>query len=375
MRKCGRRVSASLALGPLAIAVAIGAWTRSVAAEPPGQEARSGRELYEAACATCHGSDGRGTAAVASAFPVAPPDFADCNFATREPDNDWIAVAHDGGPARGFDPLMPSFAELLSVEELERVVAYIRGFCAEEGWPRGELNLPRALVSSKAFPEDEAGIRVVADESEVTTRFVYAQRLGAYSQVEVVVPVTVLEGPAGEWTGGVGDLAFAFKRVLAHGLDWGGIVSAAGEVVVPTGSTERGIGSGTTVFEAYLAYGQLLSSRSFVQFQLGGGIPYDRDHADELFARAVVGHRLIEDGGYGRAWTPMLEVLGAHELIDGATTHVDLAPQLQVTLSARQHVVANAGVRIPINDRTDRPTQAMAYLIWDWFDGGFLTGW
>jgi hypothetical protein len=71
----------------------------------------------------------------------------------------------------------------------------------------------------------------------------------------------------------------------------------------------------------------------------------------------------------------MVELVAARELEDGATTSVDVVPQLQVTLSARQHVVANAGVRIPITDRADRSPQVMVYLIWDWFDGGFLAGW
>jgi hypothetical protein len=48
---------------------------------------------------------------------------------------------------------------------------------------------------------------------------------------------------------------------------------------------------------------------------------------------------------------------------------------MQVTLSTRQHIMANAGVRIPVNQREGRSTQAMVYLLWDWFDGGFLTGW
>ena len=359
----------------LGVALRVLALPTSVFAAPPEAEPLTGRVLYERACAACHGSDGRGNAAALAAYPISPPDFTDCSFASREPDNDWIAVAHKGGPARGFDRLMPSFAELLSAEELQRIVDYIRSFCTEGNWPRGELNLPRALVTSKAFPEDEAALRLAADETEVTTRLVYARRLGAKNQLEFVVPVTVLDSGSGSWTGGVGDLTFAFKRVLLHGLDWGGILSAAVELSVPTGSTERGIGSGTTAFEPFVAYGLLLSRRSFVQFQLGGLLPYERDHADELFARSVAGWRLIQDSGYGRAWTPMLEVLGSRELVSASTTHVDLVPELQVTLSARQHVVANAGVRIPLNDRIDRPTQVMAYLIWDWFDGGFFTGW
>jgi hypothetical protein len=71
----------------------------------------------------------------------------------------------------------------------------------------------------------------------------------------------------------------------------------------------------------------------------------------------------------------MLELLAARELEGGATTHWDLVPQMQITLNTRQHIMVNAGVRFPVNDREDRDTQVLMYLLWDWFDGGFLDGW
>jgi hypothetical protein len=357
------------------IGVMAAVWPVLAGAESTAPAPRSGRAIYEAACAACHGSDGRGGAAALSAYPLAPPDFTDCNFATREPDADWIAVGRNGGPARGFDRLMPSFAGVLTVEELGRTVDHIRGFCAETAWPRGELNLPRALVTSKAYPEDEAAFRVYAGDGAVTSRFVYARRVAARNQLEVVVPVLLVEKEGGGWASGAGDVSFGWKRVLLHGLGAGAILSAALELVVPTGRSEIGAGAGTTVFEGFLAYGQLLGRRTFLQLQAGGGVPWDRDHADELFGRGLVGHRFIQDHGLGRAWSPMVELVAARALEDGATTSVDVVPQLQVTLSARQHVVANAGVRIPITDRADRSPQVMVYLIWDWFDGGFLAGW
>jgi hypothetical protein len=144
--------------------------------------------------------------------------------------------------------------------------------------------------------------------------------------------------------------------------------------VTPTGSTERGIGSGTTVFEPFVAYGQMLPARSFVQLQGGAGLPTASGHANELFWRTVVGRKFTQ-GEFGRAWSPMLEVLAARDLESGARTHWDLVPQMQVTLSTRQHIMANVGIRIPANQRDGRQTQFMAYLLWDWFDGGFLTGW
>jgi hypothetical protein len=71
----------------------------------------------------------------------------------------------------------------------------------------------------------------------------------------------------------------------------------------------------------------------------------------------------------------MIELLGARDLEAGAATHWDLLPQMQVSLSRRQHILINAGVRIPVNDRAGRPTQVLTYFLWDWFDGGLLDGW
>jgi hypothetical protein len=50
------------------------------------------------ACAACHGTDGRGTPQSTVGFDTPIPDFTDCSFATPEPDADWLAVMHDGGP-------------------------------------------------------------------------------------------------------------------------------------------------------------------------------------------------------------------------------------------------------------------------------------
>jgi hypothetical protein len=35
-----------------------------------------------------------------------------------------------------------------------------------------------------------------------------------------------------------------------------------------------------------------------------------------------------------------------------------------------QHVMIDAGLRIPANERSARHTSFMMYFLWDWFDGG-----
>lgn len=130
---------------------------------PLDLETASGPELYRAACAACHGADGTGAPAHQVGFDEPLPDFSDCGFATREPDADWLAVARWGGPTRAFSSMMPAFGEALSEEQLLRALSHVRTFCSDRRWPRGELNLPLALFTEKAYPEDWRSARRSAD--------------------------------------------------------------------------------------------------------------------------------------------------------------------------------------------------------------------
>jgi hypothetical protein len=271
---------------------------------------------------------------------------------------------------------MPAFGEVLSVAEIRRALAHIRGFCAAaRKWPRGELNLPRALVTEKAFPENEALVTVAATGGdEFSTAAVYERRLGARTQFELAVPFEASQSDS-SWNQGLGDLAAAFKHVLHHDVDRGTILSAAAEVTLPTGSESQGLGSGVTVFEPFVAFGQVLPRDSFLQLQGGVELPTNAQRADrEAFWRAAFGRSFLEHG-YGRSWSPMVELVGATELTSGGETSWDMVPQLQVSLSRRQHILVSAGVRVPLNGRDERGSAFLSYLLWDWFDGGFLGGW
>ncbi|MGE0444828.1 MAG: cytochrome c [Vicinamibacterales bacterium] len=337
-----------------------------------------GADLYRTACAACHGIDGRGVAVALVGFDTPLPNFTDCSFSTVEPDGDWMAVAHDGGPARGFDRRMPAFGDAMTDAELQQALDHTRRFCRDPAWPRGELNVPRALVTEKAFPENESVLTTTINATGtglVGNEFLYEQRLGSRTQYEVVVPVQVQEGPGGGWERGLGDVAFALKRVLMHSLDRGHILSAAGEIILPTGKDTAGLGGGVTVFEPFVAFGQLLPADSFVQAQAGLELPFETASAGrEAFWRVAAG-RSFSQGRFGRSWSPMVELLAARDLEDDATTHWDLVPQMQVTLNKRQHIMINAGVRFPLNERAGRRTQVITYFLWDWFDGGLLDGW
>jgi mono/diheme cytochrome c family protein len=334
---------------------------------------------YETACAACHASDGRGRSPSEVGFDQPLPDFTDCDFAVREPNGDWSAIVHGGGPARGFKRLMPAFEEALSDAEIDAIIEHVRSFCMDSRWPRGELNVPRALFTEKAFPEDEAVITsTLVNEGldSLTHEFVWEQRFGALNQIEISVPLTRadLGEPAG-WKSGTGDLAVGVKHTMTHSLDKGSILAIGGELVLPTGDEAKGFGRGTTVFEASVMYDRLLPRDSFVQVQGIAEFPNASELENEIALRAAVGRTWTSGGRFGRAWTPMLEVLGTRELEGGADTAWDAVPQFQVTLNTRQHVMASAGLRVPITNRDTRVTELVFYLLWDWYDGGVLEGW
>ena len=352
--------------------------TPSQQASTKGMKLDTGEEIFKAACIGCHGPDGTGQPQTILGFepPPAFPDFTDCNGSTREKTSDWSAIIHDGGPARGFSDIMPSWKEALTTEQINKVVGFLRSRCEESGWPLGELNLPRTLFTEKAFPEDEWVLTTTVNTSgpgEVSSALIYEKRFGRRNQLEFAAPFTFLQNDG--WEGGIGDLVMGYKRVLLS-MGTSTILSAQGEVSIPTGNKTKGFGSGVTTFETFAALGQNLPRSTFLQVQTGFELPTDTEQiSNAYFFRAAAGKILTPNGPAGRAWTPMVEFLADRELESGATTDWDIVPEVQVTLSKRQHLRLNVGVRTPMNNRPGRPTQLGFYLLWDFFDGGLREGW
>lgn len=362
--------------GPLLFAAAGAAQT------PQDVSSLSGTELYQAACANCHAPDGTGLDRSLLAFEEEMPDFTDCDFAAREPDGDWIAVAHEGGPVRGFSPMMPAFRGALTPEQLQRVMDHIRTLCTDPSWPRGELNLPRGLLTEKAYPEDEWVIEADADlegTGSVGSAFVYERRFGPRSQLEFKASYGWRPDPEGapgssDWVSGPGDVVLGVKHALHHDSEAGSIFSIGGEVILPTGDEQKGLGAPGAALEAFASFGRVLPSDAFVQGQVGAVAPLYDAGADRTFARLAAG-RTWTSGAWGRSWTPMLEVQARRTFTDGASTTIDLVPQMQVSLNTRQHVLGNIGLLVPTTSRSGRPVRLLVYVLLDWFDGGFFEGW
>ena len=318
----------------------------------------TGQQLYDAACVTCHGPDGRGQPIARRGFAIEPPDFTDCHLTTPEADIDWYSVIHQGGPTRGFDSMMPAFGDELTSDEIRKLIDHLRGFCADEAWPRGDLNFPRALVTEKAFPENEAVVTSTISRGPgraVSNEYLYEQRLGNRGQYEL-------------FARDLDEVGGAYKHVIFDRHRTGSIVSGGGEVKAIDGHA---------VFEAFATASQAMPfvRDGFLHVHAGIEAPAGgEDDAKEAFWRVAAG-RTFTATPWGRAWSPMIELLASREIEEGASNEWDLLPQMQVSLSTRQHVLLSAGVQLPITGRAERRASVLLYLLWDWFDGSFLSGW
>jgi hypothetical protein len=336
--------------------------------------ADAGKQIFKSACAACHGGDGRGTPKAVSGFepPRTFPDFTKCDQTTPEPNSAWKDVITHGGPSRGFTEIMPSFGEALTSEQIDNVIEYVRGFCRNPHWARGELNLPLAQATEKAYPEDEVILRTAVNARGapgVANEIVYEQRFGVKNQIEVSVPLTFRDQNH-IWFGGVGDTVLGLKREIFSSLRSGSIMSLHGEVIAPTGNRLRGLGTGTTTFGMFGTFGQLFPTNTFVQFQGGADLPVHTELAPKsVFWHTAVGQSFVQNHGLGRLWSPMVEFLGDRQLTTGAKTNWDVLPEMQVTISRRQHIRANLGVRVPASNTAGRPVQVVFYILWDWADG------
>ena len=338
----------------------------------------TGEDIFRMTCSTCHGPDGRGSPRSVVGFDVPFPDFADCTINTVEPLSDWSAVIHRGGPIRGLDRHMPAFGDALSDDQIEAVVKHLWSFCKDPSWPRGDLNYPRAFFTEKAFPENETvwttGVNTSGPKA-VTNLLVFEHRIGSRSQYEVTVPIDFQQTTAGQpWARGIGDVELALRRSFYASIDHSAIVAAGGAVILPTGKEATGLGGGVTRWEPFAMFAKGIGANGFLQMHGGAELSSDTGKtSSESFLRAALGYTYAQDHGFGRAWTPMTELLFARPW--GSPSEVDVVPQVQVSLSKLQHILLSVGVRVPVTQREERHPQFLTYFLWDWFDGGLTEFW
>lgn len=331
----------------------------------------SGRELYEGACASCHCTDGRG-APQGTAITVPLPDFTDCNFVTREGDGNWAYLLAHGGDGLGLSPQMPAFADVLTDDQIHAVLDYIRSYCTEPRWPRGELNFRRPLVTTKAFPEDELLLVPQLTKGrdggrDWVTEVSFERRVGARGEVEIGLPFAVHDITNGATTGGIGDVGLAYKHVLYADLPSLAVASASLDLIVPTGDRDRHLGDGTVSVEPSLLAGKQIHDL-VIQGQILGSAPIDEARADRVVSyRFAFSYALA---AVKSAWVPTLEL----EVLQNVTTqehNLFLTPEIYKGITKRGHVAVALGAQIPVaGDADPFDYRILAFVLWDYADGG-----
>jgi mono/diheme cytochrome c family protein len=329
-----------------------------------------GKEIFQQSCAQCHGKDGRVNPEWESA--VRPIDLTDCST-TAEPTELWESIVRKGGPPHGLSSVMPAFEEAFPKEDISAVVAYLRTFCpTADRYPAGDLNFRRLMKTGKAFPEAEWVLRLTdggkGAEHEGELELAYENRIGPRFQYEIEAPLRYA-APDGEGRG-VGDITLGAKQVLHFDVPKKQILSASLGVTLPTGSEDKSLGSGVFTFSPSLAYGKAWG-HTFLQATVGAELPTDTDKAARLATYAIGLSRAL--GPARSAWTPGIEWVGE---VDTKTHEHEYGVWLELSkpLNRLGHVIAAAGVQIPLRPSSD-PNRLEVYLLWDFGDGPFWIGW
>jgi mono/diheme cytochrome c family protein len=89
-------------------------------------DSATGRALYQQYCSTCHGAQGKGDGPAASALNPKPRDHTDGRYMNALSDAHLQQVISAGGAAVQRSPLMPAWQGILTPQQIDDVIAYLR---------------------------------------------------------------------------------------------------------------------------------------------------------------------------------------------------------------------------------------------------------
>ena len=333
------------------------------AAPPTVQPPTTIPEMWNAWCARCHAEDGTGNIAEPTVT-VTPMDFTDCKVTTPEPDADWERAIAKGGPGVGLSPQMPAFEDSLTPQQITLFVSHMRGFCTETGWPPGNVNFPRPILTEKAFPENEVVLlpaisHYPEDEAPSITdgsfKVVYERRFGKQSMFELSVPL-VSTNSLGARTSGLGDMEVGVKH--AAYFDGSRIISVGLELALPTGDRFKDHGSGALMIEPYVSTGMMV-----------GNWYWQAELKPEISTNTVrEGHHVVYNTYIGRdtSLAPTTWTLGLE--LNGEDGEVALTPQIRKGLTGTGALAASFGVMVPLNKREEQGMRWVGYLLWEYLE-------
>jgi len=90
------------------------------------QDAAAGQEIYEQYCALCHGPQGKGDGSLSANLDPKPRNHTDGAYMNTLSDDHLLNIVGGGGGVAGLSPIMPAWKDILSAQQIQDVVAFVR---------------------------------------------------------------------------------------------------------------------------------------------------------------------------------------------------------------------------------------------------------
>ena len=90
------------------------------------QDAAAGQEIYEQYCALCHGPQGKGDGSLSANLDPKPRNHTDGAYMNALSDAHLLNIVSGGGGVAGLSPIMPAWKDILSAQQIQDVVAFVR---------------------------------------------------------------------------------------------------------------------------------------------------------------------------------------------------------------------------------------------------------
>lgn len=90
------------------------------------QDAKAGEEIYAQYCALCHGPEGKGDGSLSANLDPRPRNHTDGAYMNALSDAHLLKIVGGGGAAAGLSPIMPAWKDILSAQQIQDVVAFVR---------------------------------------------------------------------------------------------------------------------------------------------------------------------------------------------------------------------------------------------------------
>jgi len=324
-----------------------------------------GKVVFQQSCFLCHGVDAKGNGYLAASLPVQPANLTSCRIVSEDPVEMIEGVVRHGGAWAGLSPAMPAWEGTLTDQQIADVASYVKTLCTDPNWVPGELNLPRALITGKAFPEQEAilGARFGRNSNKVTELFAELEyRVNGRTGIEVTPRYQWMTGMGGSESG-IGDTSISVRHVVAWDPVQLWLATIGLELSLPTGSKSRGLGTGEVVWEPFVRGGWDWH-QVVLQTSLALVLPTETSNTNAAFAYDIAIGRYFQPDPRLQI-TPMVEFNSETRMTGTARGATMSAVLPEVRVKWLQWSAA-VGVQVPITGLRDFDVRPLFDIVYEY---------